>query len=54
MHLGKYTVYLNLPLIIGVALFCLHILEGADTACNSDIKMNLINKPITLAHFQVL
>jgi len=32
MHLGKYTVYLNLPLIIGVALFCLHILEGADTA----------------------
>ena len=33
MHLGKYAVYLNLPLIIGVALFCLHILEGADTAC---------------------
>ena len=25
--------YLNLPLIIGVALFCLHIFEGADTAC---------------------
>ena len=25
--------YLNLPLIIGVALFRLHILEGADTAC---------------------